>query len=94
VGLGILVSGAASVSDAMFFAAAQALAAQVNDCELASGRIFPSQSRLREVAVAVAESVAEVAFAQGLARHDRPADLAAAIRATMYVPDYPPLTGG
>ena len=94
VGLGILVSGAARVSDAMFFAAAQALAAQVTECELASGRIFPSQSRLREVAVAVAESVAEVAFAQGLARHDRPADLAAAIRATMYVPDYPPLTGG
>ncbi len=94
VGLGILVSGAARVSDAMFFAAAQALAARVTECELASGRIFPCQSRLREVAVAVAESVAEVAFAQGLARHDRPADLAAAIRATMYAPDYPPLTGG
>lgn len=90
LGLGLLASGATRVSDAMFFAAAQALAAQVTPADLQSGRLFPGPERLREVAVAVASGVAEVAFAQGLARNSRPADLPAAIRAQMYVPDYPP----
>jgi malate dehydrogenase (oxaloacetate-decarboxylating)(NADP+) len=91
MGLGILASGATHVSDAMFFAAAQALASQVTDADLASGRIFPPQARLREVALAVATAVAEVAFAQGLASCRRPDDPGQAIRAMMYEPDYPPL---
>lgn len=89
VGLGLLVSGAARVSDAMFFAAAQALAAQVTAEDLACGRIFPAADRLRAVAVAVATAVADVAYAQGLARGERPADLPAQIRATMYEARYP-----
>lgn len=91
LGLGILASGATRVSDAMFFAAAQALAAQVTETDLTNGRIFPGQERLREVAAAVAARVAEVAFAEGLATGPQPADLGAAIRAMMYVPDYPSL---
>ena len=91
MGLGILASGATHVSDAMFFAAAQALAEQVSDTDLQCGRVFPGQERLRDVAAAVATRVAEVAFSQGLATCSRPADLGAAIKAMMYVPDYPPL---
>lgn len=91
MGLGILASGATHVSDAMFFAAAQALADQVSDADLQCGRVFPGQERLREVAAAVALRVAEVAFSQGLATCSRPADPGAAIKAMMYVPDYPPL---
>lgn len=90
LGLGLLASGATRVTDAMFFAAAQALADQVSDSDLHSGRIFPGQERLREVAAAVAVRVAEVAYAEGVARAPRPADPAAAIRALMYEPDYPP----
>lgn len=91
MGLGILASGATHVSDAMFFAAAQALADQVSNTDLQCGRVFPGQDRLRDVAVAVAIRVAEVAFAQDLATCRRPADVGAAIQAMMYEPDYPPL---
>lgn len=91
LGLGILLSGATRVSDAMFFAAAQALADQVTDADLASGRIFPGQERLREVAAAIAARVAEVAYAQGLASGTRPANLSEAVTTLMYEPDYPSL---
>jgi malate dehydrogenase (oxaloacetate-decarboxylating)(NADP+) len=91
MGLGILASGATHVSDAMFFAAAQALADQVSDTDLQCGRVFPGQDRLRDVAAAVATRVAEVAFSQGLASCARPADPGAAVKAMMYEPDYPPL---
>ncbi len=91
VGLGLLASGATRVSDAMFFAAADALAAQVSDADLASGRIFPGQDRLREVAIAVAVAVAEVAWRDGLARLPRPADPELEILASMYRPNYPAL---
>lgn len=90
VGLGLLASGATRVSDGMFFAAAQALAAQVTPADLARGRIFPAAQRLRQVAVAVARAVAQRAWDEGLARQPRPHDPAAAIAAMLYEPDYRP----
>jgi malate dehydrogenase (oxaloacetate-decarboxylating)(NADP+) len=90
LGLGLLASGATRVTDAMFFAAARALADQVSASDLQQGRIFPGQERLREVATAVAVRVAELAYAEGLASAPRPADLDTAIRALMFEPDYPP----
>lgn len=89
VGLGVRVCSARRVSDAMFFAAAQALADQVTAADLQCGRIFPPADRLREVAAAVAHAVARAAYAQGLAEQPEPADLAATIRACMMVPHYP-----
>jgi malate dehydrogenase (oxaloacetate-decarboxylating)(NADP+) len=88
VGLGLLASGARCVTDAMFVAAADALAAMVTESDLAVGRIFPVQSRMREVAVAVATAVARVAFEQRITRDPPPADIAATIRASMYRPAY------
>ncbi len=88
VGLGVLASGAARVTDEMFFAAAGALGGQVTEDDLAAGRIFPPAARLRETAEAVAIAVAEVAHAQKLATQPRPADLAAHIRARMIRPAY------
>lgn len=90
VGLGLIVSGAKRVSDAMFLAAATALAGQVSADDLAKGRIFPPQARMREVAQAVARAVATVAFEQGLARRPAPPDLAEAVRQAMYQPAYAP----
>ena len=42
-----------------------------------------------EVSAAIALGVAETAYARGLARQPRPADLRAYIQAQMYQPDYP-----
>jgi malate dehydrogenase (oxaloacetate-decarboxylating)(NADP+) len=88
VGLGLLVSGARRVVDPMFFAAAHALADCVTEGDLAAGRVFPLQDRMRDVAAAVATVVAGVAFEQGLATRPHPADIGAAVRAAMYVPEY------
>ena len=88
IGLGLLVSGATQVSDDMFLAAAAALASLVSEDELAEGRIFPAQARLRDVAQAVARAVAGKAFEQGLATKPIPDDLAGTIRQAMYQPAY------
>ena len=53
------------------------------------GRIFPSLSRIREVSAAIGAAVAEVAFEDGLARVERPADLLAFVRSKMWEPVYP-----
>lgn len=87
-GLGLLVSRALHASDAMFFAAASALAGMVGNEDLAAGSIYPPQSRLREVAMAVAEAVADTAWKDGLATIPRPADLHAHIRQAMWQPEY------
>ncbi len=91
VGLGLLVSGATRVTDGMFFAAAAALASLVTEEDLAVGRLFPAQTRMREVAQAVARAVAGEAFAHRLATRPEPDDLAEAIGRAMYRPDYEPL---
>jgi len=88
VGLGALVCEAAQITDAMFLTAARTLAEQVGDDDLALGRVYPALSRIREVSVRIAATVAEEAHRAGLARRPRPADLEADIRARMFVPEY------
>ena len=88
VGLGLLLAGARRVSDEMFLAAAQALAAHVSAAELEAGRIFPVASRMREIVAEVAAAVARTAYEQDLAAKARPADLRAAAAAAMYRPEY------
>jgi len=88
VGLGVLVSESSRVTDEMFAVAARTLASMVTDDDLAMGRLYPSLSRIREVSQAIAIAVAEVVFARELGRCERPADLAAAVTAAMYEPQY------
>jgi malate dehydrogenase (oxaloacetate-decarboxylating)(NADP+) len=89
VGLGALVCEANEVTDGMFLAAAQTLAKLVQPEDLAMGRVYPSLTKIREVSLAIAVAVAEDAYANGLARRPRPADLAADIRSRMFDPVYP-----
>jgi malate dehydrogenase (oxaloacetate-decarboxylating)(NADP+) len=84
IGLAVLACGLTRVTDEMYFAAAQALAGQVSADVVATACIFPPASRMRDVAAAVATAVAEVGYARGLARIERPADLGAHIRASRY----------
>jgi malate dehydrogenase (oxaloacetate-decarboxylating)(NADP+) len=90
VGLGLLLSGARRVTERMFLAAAQALAAQVSAADLEAGRIFPPTGRMREVALEVGVAVARTVYDEDLAGKPRPADLRTAARAAMYRPEYRP----
>lgn len=89
VGLGAVVSGTRRVSDEMFLAAARVLASQVTDEDLAEGRVYPQLSRIREVSALIAAAVAELAYREGLAEGDVPADLLATVQAAMFEPLYP-----
>ena len=88
VGLGVIASQSARVTNEMFFVAAKALAGLVTDDDLATGRIFPDLARIREVSGAIALAVAETAFSRRFARQIRPANLSAYIATQMYQPDY------
>jgi malate dehydrogenase (oxaloacetate-decarboxylating)(NADP+) len=88
VGLGVIASEATHVTAEMFFAAAKTLAGMVTDEEYAMGRIFPRLGRIRDVSVAIAVVVADVAFRRGLTKMNRPDDLMAHVKAHMYDPAY------
>lgn len=88
VGLGVIASEAARITDRMFARAARVLADQTSEADLDMGRIYPSLTRIREVSSHLAVAVAEVAFADGLARVPRPADLPALVRAHTWSPRY------
>jgi malate dehydrogenase (oxaloacetate-decarboxylating)(NADP+) len=88
VGLGAVVSGARMVTDEMFFAAASALAALVEEADLEQGLIYPPLNEIREVSAAIALAVAEVAYERELATKPKPDDIQAAIEAKMYAPNY------
>jgi malate dehydrogenase (oxaloacetate-decarboxylating)(NADP+) len=89
LGLGVLATRSTRVTDEMYFAAAQALAAQVTQEDLASGRVFPPAARMRQVALAVATAVAEVAYEARLATLPHPPDIAAYIRQSMFPANCP-----
>lgn len=58
---------------------------------MAAGRIYPVLSRIRDVSVAIATAVAEIAWREGLATAPRPDDIGQYVREFMYDPQYTPL---
>ena len=89
VGLGAIAVRARRITDEMFLAAAEALAAQVTSHDLDQGSLYPPLALVRDVSLQLAVAVAEVAFRQGHAGIARPADLPAHVRSCMYEPRYP-----
>jgi malate dehydrogenase (oxaloacetate-decarboxylating)(NADP+) len=87
--LGVIVSGARRVSDAMFFTAARTLASAVDEADLDEGSVFPPLHHIRNISVSIATAVAEVAYETKLATEPRPNDLRALITSQMYDPTYP-----
>jgi malic enzyme len=87
IGLGILLSEAPIVTDAMISASAQALAGAVTDDELARGLLYPSVSRLREVSAQVAVAVMKQAAEEGYGKDS--GDLEQQVEAAMWLPRYP-----
>ncbi len=88
VGLGVVASEATRVTEEMFLVAARALAESVSEESLARGTLYPPLGQIREVSVAIAEAVARVAYAQGLAQSPLPDDLEAHIRSHVYPLEY------
>jgi malate dehydrogenase (oxaloacetate-decarboxylating)(NADP+) len=86
--LGVIVSGARRVTDAMFFTAARTLAAAVDDGDITQGSIFPPLHHIRDISVSIAMSVSEVAYETGLATEPKPDDLRALIVSWMYDSKY------
>jgi malate dehydrogenase (oxaloacetate-decarboxylating)(NADP+) len=88
VGLGIIASQGVRVTNEMFFAAARALAGTVGEEDLALGRVFPGLDKIREVSRTIAVAVAETVFKRGLSPLNKPEDVDALVRASMFSPDY------
>jgi malate dehydrogenase (oxaloacetate-decarboxylating)(NADP+) len=88
IGLGVVASWARHVTDEMFLVAARTLAREVSETDLKIGRIYPPLPRIREVSVAIAIEVAEVAYRSGLATKPRPEDLPGYINTLIYEPEY------
>ncbi len=90
VGLGLIAAGARRVTDAMFMAAARALADLSPTRTDKTAPLLPPVGQLRDVAQAVALAVARQAQADGVAEPCGEAELAARIRARVWEPKYRP----
>ena len=88
VGLGVIASGAAHITDEMFLVAARTLSRHVSYADLAQGSLYPPLPKIRDVSTAIAVEVAETAYKRGLARVPRPDDLASYVKSLMYYPEY------
>ena len=88
VGMAVFATEASRVTDEMFLKAAESLAAQVTEQDLAVNLIYPPMANIREASIEVAVHVAELIFDRGLARVPRPADVASFVRAKVYEPAY------
>jgi malate dehydrogenase (oxaloacetate-decarboxylating)(NADP+) len=89
VGLGVVTSQARCVSDEMFLAAAETLASQVDETDLACGRLFPPLSRIRSVSTQIAAAVATIAYDSGVSVRGRPDNIAKDIQEYAFQPVYP-----
>ena len=88
LGLGVVVCRIRHVTDAMFLAAADALAAATTSAELDQGAVYPAISRMRDVSLQVAEAVARTGYREGLAALPEPTSLGEYIRSAVYQPEY------
>jgi len=88
LGMAVFATEATRVTQEMFIVAAKAVAEQVTEESLASGLIYPPQSRILEASLHVAQRIAEYIFEKQLARAPRPDDIQAYIRACAYRPAY------
>ncbi len=89
MGMAVYATEATRVTEEMFIVAAKAVAEQVDDASLATGLIYPPQSKIFAASLHVAVKIAEHVFEHGLARVDRPDNIEEHIRALAYRAEYP-----
>lgn len=88
IGMAVFATQASRVTDEMFIEAAHAVADQVPSDLLKQGLLYPLQSNILETEIQTAARVAKLVFDSGLARVNRPANVAAFIRERVYSPQY------
>src|SRR5215471_3523251 len=89
MGMAVFATEATRVTEEMFIVAAKAVAGQVTEENLATGLIYPPQSRILDASLHVAERVATYIFDKNLAGIPRVPDIAAHVRSSAYRPVYP-----
>jgi len=90
VGLGASVCKSTEVTDSMFYIAAKTLADMVSEESLDCGNLYPKLSSIREISLKIAVAVCQVAYNEGLARLEKPEDLEAFVKKSMFSPHYIP----
>ena len=90
IGLGAIVGGARAITDGMFLAAANTLAAMVETSRLIEGGIYPPQSALRDVSRAIAISVIRAGREEGVTSILGDEEIDQAVDASMWFPSYRP----
>jgi malate dehydrogenase (oxaloacetate-decarboxylating)(NADP+) len=88
MGMAVFATEATRVTEDMFIVAAQAVAEQVTEEDLAMGLIYPPQSHILDASLHVAERIAACIFEQGLARVQTPDDIGALVRSRVFRPVY------
>ncbi|MCU0242699.1 MAG: oxaloacetate-decarboxylating malate dehydrogenase, partial [Vicinamibacteria bacterium] len=91
VGLGSLVAETSIVPEAFFAAAAEQLAHEISEADLADGVLLPRVRDLRRITAHVAEAVVRTACSLGIARPIEPSAIPLAVREAMWEPAYPHL---
>lgn len=89
VALGVVTCGVRHISESIFLRAAQKLAEQVTDEDLAEGRLYPPLNKIQDVSLKIATGLAEYVYKTGMASaYPEPADKEAYIRSFMYDANY------
>ena len=90
MGLGAIVAEAREITDEMFLLAAQTLSGMISNERLASGALYPAVSELRGVSRQIAMKVVCQSRDCGVGRLYRDEEVADAVDAAMWYPEYLP----
>lgn len=88
IGLAVLAANPSTIPNETFVCAANALAAMVTEEQFRKGLIYPPIENIRESSIKVAITVAEYFFNSGLARTERPENIASYVQGLAWVPEY------
>ena len=87
--LGVIAARSTRIPEEMFLEAAQVLAEQVSEEDLAQGRVYPPLCSIKEVSFEIAIRIVNLAYKMGLATAlPEPEDKESLVRSIIYNPEY------
>ncbi|KAJ0065860.1 hypothetical protein NL108_000094 [Boleophthalmus pectinirostris] len=89
VGLGVTACGIRHITEEVFLTAAEALAEQVTEKDLAEGRLYPPLSSIQDVSLKLSAKIMEFAYKNNIATHrPEPSDKLEYLKSLVYSTDY------